>query len=105
MENQSKKAKLIKKSGTYNYKMIIPTDVERKIRYICKNSWETEWSGVLFFTYNGTFENNDLTIICKDILVMDIGNSTYTEFTMNPEVVSYMAENQELLDCQMALVH
>lgn len=105
MENWSKKAKLIKKSGTYNYKMIIPTDVERKIRYICKNSWETEWSGVLFFTYNGTFENNDLTITCKDILVMDIGNATYTEFTMNPEVVSYMAENQELLDCQMALVH
>ena len=103
MKNQ--KAHLVKKSGTYNYNIIIPKEVERKIRFICKKSWETEWSGVLFFEYNGTFEDNDLNIICKDILVLDVGSSTYTEFNMSPKVISYMTENPLLLDCQMALVH
>lgn len=103
MKNQ--KAHLVKKSGTYNYNIIIPKEVERKIRFICKKSWETEWSGVLFFEYNGTFEDNDLSIICNDILVLDVGSSAYTEFNMSPKVISYMTENPFLLDCQMALVH
>lgn len=103
MKNQ--KAHLVKKSGTYNYNIIIPKEVERKIRFICKKSWETEWSGVLFFEYNGTFEDNDLNIICKDILVLDVGSSTYTEFNMSPKIISYMAENPLLLDYQMALIH
>ena len=103
MKNQ--KAHLVKKSGMYNYNIIIPKEVERKIRFICKKSWETEWSGVLFFEYNGTFEDNDLNIICKDILVLDVGSSVYTEFNMSPKVISYMTENPFLLDCQMALIH
>ena len=103
MKNQ--KAHLVKKSGTYNYNIIIPKEVERKIRFICKKSWETEWSGVLFFEYNGTFEDNNLNIICKDILVLDVGSSVYTEFNMSPKVISYMTENPLLLDCQMALIH
>lgn len=103
MKNQ--KAHLVKKSGMYNYNIIIPKEVERKIRFICKKSWETEWSGVLFFEYNGTFEDNDLNIICKDILVLDVGSSVYTEFNMSPKVISYMTENPLLLDCQMALIH
>lgn len=36
---------------------------------------------------------------------MDIGNAAYTEFDMSPDVISYMAENPELLDCQMGLIH
>ena len=103
MKNQ--KAHLVKKSGMYNYNIIIPKEVERKIRFICKKSWETEWSGVLFFEYNGTFEDNDLSIICNDILVLDVGSSVYTEFNMSPKVISYMTENPFLLDCQMALIH
>lgn len=96
---------LVQKSGTYNYKLIIPAEVERKIRFTCQNVWNTEWSGTLFFTYEGSFENNDLVIRCVDIYIMDIGTQTYTEFDMNPDVISYMCENPELLDCQMGLIH
>ena len=35
---------------------------------------------------------------------MDIGSSTYTEFDMNPYVISYMTDN-DLLDCQVGLIH
>lgn len=97
--------KLVQKSGTYNYKLIIPDKVERKIRFACQRVWNTEWSGTLFFTYKGSFENNDLVIRCVDIYIMDIGTQTYTEFDMNPDVIAYMCENPELLDCQLGLIH
>ena len=96
---------LVQKSGTYNYKLIIPAEVERKIRFTCQKVWNTEWSGTLFFTYEGSFENNDLVIRCVDIYIMDIGTQAYTEFDMNPDVIAYMTEHSELLDCQMGLIH
>lgn len=96
---------LVQKSGTYNYKLIIPAEVERKIRFACQKVWNTEWSGTLFFTHEGSFENNDLVIRCVDIYIMDIGTQAYTEFDMNPDVIAYMCENPELLDCQMGLIH
>lgn len=96
---------LVQKSGTYNYKLIIPAEVERKIRFVCQKVWSTEWSGTLFFTHEGSFENNDLVIRCVDIYIMDIGTQAYTEFDMNPDVIAYMCENPELLDCQMGLIH
>ena len=96
---------LVQKSGTYNYKLIIPAEVERKIRFTCQKVWNTEWSGTLFFTHEGSFENDDLVIRCVDIYIMDIGTQAYTEFDMNPDVIAYMTEHSELLDCQMGLIH
>lgn len=94
---------LIKRDSAYT--LTIPQNVERKIRFLCNKIHDIEWSGILFFDYRGSFETNDLEIICRDIYVMDIGVSTYTEFDMNPDVISYMAQNQELLDCQSGLAH
>lgn len=96
---------LVQKLGTYNYKLVIPAEVEKKIRFACQKVWSTEWSGTLFFTHEGSFENNDLVIKCVDIYIMDIGTQAYTEFDMNPDVIAYMCENPELLDCQMGLIH
>lgn len=96
---------LVQKLGTYNYKLVIPAEVEKKIRFACQKVWSTEWSGTLFFTHEGSFENDDLVIRCVDIYIMDIGTQAYTEFDMNPDVISYMCENPELLDCQMGLIH
>lgn len=96
---------LVQKSGIYNYKLIISAEVERKIRFTCQKVWNTEWSGTLFFTHEGSFENNDLVIRCVDIYIMDIGTQAYTEFDMNPDVIAYMTEHSELLDCQMGLIH
>lgn len=105
VKQPTKVISLVQKSGTYNYKLIIPAEVERKIRFACQEVWSTEWSGTLFFTHEGSFENDDLVIRCVDIYIMDIGTQAYTEFDMNPDVISYMCENPELLDCQMGLIH
>jgi hypothetical protein len=64
-----------------------------------------EWSGILFYTYSGLFEDNSLEIKCVDILLMDIGGVATTEFNMSPEVISYMTDHPELLDCQTGLIH
>lgn len=72
---------------------------------MCQRVWKDEWSGTLFYRPEGKFEDGTLTIRCVDIYIMDIGNSTYTEFDMSPDVISYMAENPELLDCQLGLIH
>ena len=105
IQQNLQKPKLVQKLGTYNYKLFIPTKVEQKIRFICQKIWNTEWSGTLFFTYEGSFEDNNLVIKCEDIYVMDIGTQAYTEFDMNPDVIAYMTEHPELLDCQIGLIH
>lgn len=91
--------------STDTYKLIIPLEVEQKIRYICNKISQVEWSGTLFYTYSGSFEDNTLEIKCVDIFPMDIGSSTYTEFDMSPDVIAYMTDHPELLDCQMGLIH
>lgn len=91
--------------GSSIYKLIVPENVEEKIRYLLRKFPSTEWSGVLFVTHEGTFENNDLVITCKDIYPMDLGNAVFTEFTMNEDVAAYMSENIELFDCDLQLIH
>lgn len=93
------------KKGSTSYKIIIPDKVEKLIRFLCERVWDTEWSGVLFYTPSGNFEDGSLEIRCEDILPMDIGSTTYTEFNMSPDVISYMAQHPELLDYKMGLIH
>lgn len=90
--------------GTMSYKLYIPAEVEKKIKYICGQISTIEWSGTLFYTTEGTFEDDNLVIKCVDLFVMDIGTATYTEFDMSPDVLSYMMEH-DLLDCHMGLIH
>lgn len=78
------------------YKMVIPTYVENKIRVLCNAIPNNEWSGILFYEVEGSFDDNTLRIICKDIFQMDEGISTYTEFDMSPDLCSYICDHPEL---------
>lgn len=84
--------------------LIIPVYVEQKIRHLCNKIHNIEWSGILFYKYEGTFEDNNLKIICEDIFPMDIGSGSYTDFNMSPDVINYMTE-AGLLDCECGLIH
>ena len=92
----------MEKQSSYN--IIISSKVEQKIRCLCSKLWNLEWSGILFYTSTGTFEDNTLEIKCQDLLVMDIGTSAFTEFTESPEVINYMVNN-DLLDSYTGLIH
>lgn len=95
---------LEKRNSTF--KMIIPDEVESKIRYLQSKFPSTEWSGVLFYTHSGSFKDNDLTITCVDIFPMDLGSSAYTEYSNSPEVTAYIANNVDtLFDCELGNIH
>lgn len=95
--------KLLKMSSSFN--LFIPKEVEEKIRYMCKEIPNVEWSGVLFYTPEGNFGDEGFNIKCVDFYLMDIGTEGATDFYMSPQVIAYMTENEELLDCQMGLIH
>lgn len=80
------------------FKIVIPAEVEKKIKFLCKNIWDVEWSGVLFYKVEGAFEDKSLTIRCVDLFQMDIGTSAYTEFNVSPDVATYMVDHPELLE-------
>lgn len=80
------------------YRMVIPSDVERKIRLLCREISNVEWSGVLFYKVEGSFGENDLVITCVDLLQMDEGSCAYTEFTVLPDVSAYIVDHPELME-------
>lgn len=73
------------------------------IRHLCNRIPSREWSGVLFYTVTGSFEEG-LTVECQDICLMDVGSAAYTEFDTSPDIAGYMVEHN-LLDCYMGLIH
>lgn len=87
------------------YKLIVPKEVEQKIRYLIHKFPNTEWSGVLFYTHTGDFEHNNLVLTCKDLFPMDLGSSGFTQFKMNEDVTGYIAQNLDLFDCEIGIVH
>lgn len=89
------------------YKMIIPQEVEKKIRLLCREIHNVEWSGVLFYRVSGSFEDKSLTITCVDIFQMDEGTGGYTEYDMSPEVCTYICDHPELMeaDIYQGLIH
>ena len=91
--------------GSTTYKLIVPRKVEEKIRYLIRKFPSTEWSGVLFYTHTGKFEDGSLEIHCQDIYPMDLGTGTFTDFKMDESVIGYIAENFDLFGCDMGLVH
>ena len=79
--------------------------MEEKIRYLCRKFPTLEWSGILFTSYEGNFEDGSLVITCQDLYPMDLGTSTYTDFKMDETVAGYIAENINLFGCDMNLIH
>lgn len=95
-KKEEKKLELVHQQSTY--KMVIPQEVEKKIRLLCREIHNVEWSGVLFYKVSGSFENKSLTITCVDLFQMDEGTGGYTEYDMSPDVMGYMVDHPELLN-------
>ena len=47
------------------FKIVIPVEVEKKIRFLCKNIWDVEWSGILFYKVEGAFEDKSQRVVLK----------------------------------------
>lgn len=86
-----------------HYKMVITKQCLDKIKYLCKQINNIEWSGVLFYSHQGDF-NSDLKIIAEDFYLMDIGDAGTTSYDITPDIFNYIAENG-LENLHMGLIH
>lgn len=85
------------------YNLVVTKNLEDKIRFLCNKVSNIEWSGVLFYTVEGNYQNN-LKIICHDLYLKDVGNNVSTEFTTEADEVNYAVEH-DLMDCFTGLIH
>lgn len=86
------------------FKFIVEESLEKIIRHICARYPNNEFSGTLFYTVEGSFEDGSLVVRGKDFYVQDIGESTYTEFQNDVSLAGYMVEH-ELWGCYTGLMH
>ena len=70
-------------------KVIMPDDILNKIKYLCKKIPKVEWSGILLYSTKGSIKNPTcMEIVLEDIIPMDKGDSTYTEYKFNEQTES-----------------
>jgi len=87
------------------FKIVLSEQLETKIRTYCALSPEREWSGVLFYKFEGTTFKNGITISANDMYLMDQGTAAHTEFDLNePEITRYMVF-EGLIDHCIGLIH
>lgn len=97
-------------------KVILPEDVEEKIRYLCRTISKVEWSGILLYTVEGSIKQpKDMVITLKEIIVMDKGSSARTEYSFNEKArdnsgyldrhIDYTNENEEAIFWKIGQIH
>lgn len=87
-------------------KTIIPDIVLTKIKYLCDKIREVEWSGILYYKINGSIKDpNNIELILVDILLLDIGTKSHTEYSFDDIFVTNMMNNEELEDCMIGHIH
>lgn len=80
-----------------SFDLIIPEEVEAKIRHLCSKVHDVEWSGTLFYTVEGSLDDGTFKATCVDICVMDIGTTGYTEFKDTEDIISYRLNHRDTL--------
>lgn len=96
MTQISKKLERVQLTDT-QVKLVMPERILNQIKYLCRDIAKVEWSGILFYSIEGTIEKpEDLVITLEDILPMHKGTSTYTEYEFDDSVVEYMMDNETM---------
>jgi hypothetical protein len=95
------------KLGTVG-KIIILDELKAQIDYYHKRFPGKEWSGVLFFKQvSGDFETlSNLEFIATNVYLMDIGNSSYTSFENDGDIIdAFDAINDSEYESLMGFIH
>lgn len=91
-------------------KIIVPEVFNQKVRYLCNVISEVEWSGILLYTSEGTIKDpENMVITLKDIILMDKGNKTGTDYDFNEggtdRHIEYCEENEDALGWNIGHIH
>lgn len=72
----------------------MPKEVLDKIKLLCKNIAKVEWSGVLFYTTEGSIKDpKTFKITLKDILPMHVGDAHSTEYQLDSKFIDFIEED------------
>lgn len=84
----------------------MPEKVLKQIQYLCKQIADVEWSGIIFYSIEGTITDPaNMVITLEDILPLNKGTKTYTEYIFDERVVEYMMDNEHLEECKIGHIH
>lgn len=78
----------------------------QQIQYLCNIISSVEWSGLLFYSQEGTIERPEKMIITlEDILPMDKGSVASTEFEYDERYVNYIMEDEKRMEWKHGMIH
>lgn len=89
---------------------LIPVNISKalyfKIKYLCYNIFDDEWSGTLFFKARGKITDKNFKIECVDVMPQNHGDKSWTEFKFDDgKFARYMMQNRHLTRYSMGLIH
>lgn len=75
-------------------KLKLDKSISDKIKFLCRQISEVEWSGVLFYSVEGSIiDPKNMIIHCKDIFPMDKGTGGHTAYEYGETLVEFRMDN------------
>lgn len=84
----------------------MPQKFLNQVKWLCKEIPKVEWSGVLFYSIEGSIQDpKNMTITLEEILPMQKGTAAYTEYSFDERVVNFMMDTPEADDWKIGHIH
>lgn len=85
----------------------MPQKILHQVKYLCSQIKKVEWSGVLFYSVEGSIKDpQNMVITLQEVFPMQKGTATFTEYDFgDPKLIEFMMANQELCSYRMAHIH
>jgi len=90
----------------FSIKLKLDKSISDKIKFLCKEISTVEWSGVLFYTVEGSITDpKNMIIHCKEIFPMDRGTGGHTAYSYDETLVGFRMDNPETNVMKIGHIH
>lgn len=96
----------VQSSSRQKFRLIVTPEFDNKIKWLCLHSDNKEWSGIMYYKVEGTFETG-MKFTPLNLLLMDLGSAGFTSYDESPDMASFLCDHPELIseDVQQGLIH
>lgn len=96
----------VQSSSRQKFRLIVTPEFDNKIKWLCLHSDNKEWSGIMYYKVEGTFETG-MKFTPLNLLLMDLGSAGSTSYDESPDMASFLCDHPELIseDVQQGLIH
>lgn len=103
------KSRLVERELEGNSELTLSDNILDQVAYLHKEVGAAEWSGILVYEIlEGSIEDHkNLKLKVHEVLPMDVGTSTYTEYELDPEGDDYTFDNisRVMMDPKLKIGH